>query len=193
MNFFEGYSQKLANNNIINSEDMELYSYGLKQGIIMLINLLTTLAIGLVFNMLAESVILTVAYIPIRIYSGGYHSRTQLSCYVVSVIITIAELLLIKNLHINIYISLVLSIVFGLIILVLSPVEDENKPLDSTEIAVYKKRSRNILFFELLIVYLLIYLKVFNIANCILMSLGLMALMLIVGKLKNEFSKVKSN
>ena len=77
MNFFEGYSQKLANNNIINSEDRELYSYGLKQGMIMLINLLTTLAIGLVFNMLAESVILTVAYIPIRIYSGGYHSRTE--------------------------------------------------------------------------------------------------------------------
>lgn len=193
MNLFEGYSQKLADNKIINSEDMDLYSYGLKQGIIMLVNLLTTLAIGLVFGMLAESIILTAAYIPIRIYSGGYHSRTQLSCYIVSVIITIAELLLIKHLHINIYISLVLSIVFGLIILFLSPVEDQNKPLDSTEVIVYKKRSRVILLFELSILYLLIYLKVINIANCILMSLGLMALMLIVGKLKNEFSKVNSN
>ncbi|MEG1994510.1 MAG: accessory gene regulator B family protein [Oscillospiraceae bacterium] len=189
MNFFDSYSQKLAKNKIINSEDIDLYSYGMKQGLIMLLNLLTTLAIGLAFGMLVESIILTIAYIPIRIYSGGYHSKTQLTCYFVSIIIAVIELFIVKYIYINILISLFLSMLFGIVIFVLSPVEDENKPLDSTEIAVYKKKSRTILVSELAIFYLLIFFNVSKFANCILVSLGLMAIMLVVGKLKNCFLK----
>ena len=70
----------MVRNEIISSEDREIYVYGLKQGLILLINILTTLLIGFAFNKTTETIVFLASYIPLRVYAGGYHARTQMGC-----------------------------------------------------------------------------------------------------------------
>jgi len=70
-------TDELVSNKIINSEDSELYTYGLQQGALMFLNILTIVFVGRMLGMLWQSVVFMVTYIPLRTYAGGYHARTQ--------------------------------------------------------------------------------------------------------------------
>ena len=79
----------LINRNIIEEEDKEIYSYGFNQILFIMLNFITILIIGILFNMLFETIIFMSTYIPIRIYAGGYHARKQTKCYIHYLIIII--------------------------------------------------------------------------------------------------------
>ena len=83
-------------NDIIDEKDKEIYIYGLSQGIIMIFNIITVIIIGMILNMLFLSILFIATYIPIRVYAGGFHCRTQAKCYIFSVIMQITVLLLCK-------------------------------------------------------------------------------------------------
>lgn len=83
--------------------------------------------------MVPEGIIFTAAYIPIRIYSGGYHAKTPQRCWLFSAIMLLMVLCIIKYTPNNpafFWIYTVLSLVSCVIIWILSPVEDKNKTLD---------------------------------------------------------------
>ena len=61
----------------LTDEDKEIYLFGLIQGVIFLLNTFTALCIGMILNMLIEVIIYLVCFIPIRIFAGGYHAKTQ--------------------------------------------------------------------------------------------------------------------
>lgn len=171
-------------NNIVNSEDKELYTYGLRQGALMLLNILTILIVGKIFGMMWQSVVFMVTYIPLRTYAGGYHARTQLKCYISSVVLIVAVLLAIRFIPWTNLIMITISIISGLIIYILSPMEDSNKPLDAAEVKVYGRKARMILGFEFGALILLIILRVKNMAACLSVSLLSLSMMLICGKIK---------
>jgi len=174
----------MIQNEVISSEDKEIYVYGLKQGFILLLNILTTLFIGFLFNKVLKTIIFLAAYIPLRIYAGGYHARTQLRCYICSVVLTISVLLAVEFIPWTNFIVTVVAAISGMIIFILSPVEDMNKPLDAVEVRIYGKRARIILCIELGVLALVINFGENSIAECILVSLPILSLMLVLGNKK---------
>lgn len=68
----------LVSNEIIIEENSNLYSYGLQQGLLMILNIATILGIGMVLNMVWESIVFLLTFIPLRSNAGGYHAKTQL-------------------------------------------------------------------------------------------------------------------
>lgn len=172
----------MISNKIIKLEETELYSYGLIQGILMLLNVFTLLIIGIIFGMLRESWVFMVRYIPLRTYVGGYHARTQLNCYISSVVLIVMVLLGIRYMKWTSLIYIAISIVSGLIIYFFSPVEDSNKPIDDMEIKVFGRKSRIVLISKLIMLSLFIYLGKNDIAECILVSLFTVSVLLILGK-----------
>lgn len=173
----------MVQNEIITSEDREIYAYGLRQGFILLINILTTLLIGFAFNKTTETIVFLASYIPLRIYAGGYHARTQMGCYVFSIVMIISVLLAIEFIPWTNSICITISMVFASIIFFLSPVEDTNKPLDAAEVKVYRRKARMILGIELGVLVLLITLGTKVIVSCIAISLLVQCVMLILGKI----------
>lgn len=184
-------TDELVSNNIINSDDSELYTYGLRQGALMLLNILTILFVGRMFGMLWQSVVFMVTYIPLRTYAGGYHARTQLGCYISSVVLIVAVLLVIRFIPWTNFIIITISITSGLIIYILSPVEDSNKPLDATEVKVYGKKARMILGFEFGALIMFINLRVEGITECVSVSLLSLSIMLILVKIKITIGEKK--
>lgn len=174
----------MVQNDIISSEDREIYAYGLKQGIILLINILTTLLIGLAFNKTTETIIFLASYIPLRVYAGGYHARTQIGCYVFSIVMIISVLLAIEFIPWTNSICITISMVSALIIFFLSPVEDTNKPLDAAEVKVYGKKARIILGLEFSVLVLLMAFGMKSVVVSMVTSLFVLSFMLILGKVR---------
>ncbi|MGO5066800.1 accessory regulator AgrB [Clostridium sporogenes] len=181
---------KLIDGNIIESEDKDLYTYGFHQGFLIIFNILTAIAIGLLFKMVWESLVFLMAYIPLRSYAGGYHARTPLRCYMFSLIIIIMVLLGIRFIYWNSIICIIVTFCAASIIFALQPVEDENKPLDKKERVVYKKRTKSILLVLIGIGLVFWFFDNEQISITIIMALFVIAFMLILGKIKNT---IKAN
>ncbi len=179
---------KLIQFGSIREDEKELYAYGLQQGSFIILNVLTTLLIGLMTGMFWHSILFMAMYLPLRSFAGGYHARTQVRCYLYSIILIIAVLSTIRFIPWTNFICLGTALLAGLIIFILSPVEDINKPLDQMEIVVYKKSTRTILVLELLLVLLLLALKLNEPLSCIAVSLLALSVMLVLGKLKIRIS-----
>lgn len=178
-------TNKLVKMQIIKEEDKELYVYGFWQGVIIIFNFATVVIVGLLFHMLWQSLVFMASYGLLRPVSGGYHSRTQQNCYILSIVLIITVLCAIKWLPWSIWTSLIILLASIYLVFLLAPVEDENKPLDELEQRVYKKRSRIVVSALTLLAVLFIVVEQLQIANCIIISILAVAIMLILGKIKN--------
>lgn len=174
---------KLANNGNIVEEDKEIYAFGLRQGMIITANIITTLIIGTLLKMVWQTILFMILYIPLRSFAGGYHARTQFRCYILSVILIMAVLLVIKYVFIANFVSLLAALVSGVIIYITAPVGDINKPLDDIEIIVYKKWTRIILIIELCMMPIMMWLGFNQALICVSMSLTVLSCLLVMGKI----------
>ena len=165
----------LVNNDTIGDEEREIYRYGIQQGLTIILNLVTTLLIGLVCGMVWQSIVFTVAYIPLRSFAGGYHAKTPTRCYIFSIILMLAVLLVMKFVPFTAFICSVMLSVSSVVIVFLAPVEDNNKPLDEMEQKVYRKRTLMIWISELIIIVLCLYFKAMPLAVCLTVTLTVMA------------------
>ena len=132
----------------IDEEDKEIYLFGFYQGLVFLLNIATALFTGIILDMFLESILFLICFIPLRIFAGGYHAKTQLRCYIMSTATTAVLLYLIDvtQRNMGVYV-IILYIIAVCIIWKLAPVQDKNKPLDLDERKKYRKRVHSLLLF----------------------------------------------
>lgn len=181
----------LVHSGVVKEEDAEIYIYGINQILVSVLNVSSALIIGLIFGVFPEIAVFTAAYIPLRSFAGGYHAKTPLRCYVFSVIMLIVVSIGLKYLHIAEWIYYAVLVAATLVVLVLSPVEDRNKPLDEIEHKVYKRRTILIAAVELTLSTLLKLLMLDDLFIATVYSFVVLSLMLIAGKAKNRFELSK--
>lgn len=187
---FTYVTEKIVSNmekqNMIQTDRRNIYKYGINQILNMLLNIATFLVIGLLFHMEFETVIFTAAYIPLRIYAGGFHAKTPFKCWIVSAVMLLLVLLVMKYADLSLYVYDMLALIGTVVILVLSPVEDKNKPLDKIEKKIYKKRCMWTLVAELLIFIILRFFQRNTVSICFEVVWVTLSIMLIAGKIKNS-------
>lgn len=151
-------SYKIANcfveNEIIEKEKSEIFAYGLELMMITVFDILAILILSLFLHCFLETVIYLLAFIPLRIYTGGYHADSALRCFLIFLCSFILFVVLIAVIPAGCYIYIeALIAVIGLIaVFLLAPIENSNKPLGKTEILFYKKISRIIVIVHTLII-----------------------------------------
>lgn len=182
----EKVTELMVQNEIITSEDREIYVYGLNQGIILLVNILTSLLLGFIFNKSIEVIVFLVAYIPLRSYAGGYHAKTPLRCYLISIVMILAVIFLTSISFCNELIIIVVTLISALIITSLAPVEYANKPLDKTERKVYKKRTREILTFVVCVSMIFHFTSLVRLEISVNLAICALVFMLVVQSLRNK-------
>lgn len=175
----------LVINGIIEYDEKEIYSYGLYQGFHIVLNIITTMLVGFIFGRPWEIIIFMTAYIPLRMYGGGYHARTQLRCYFLSVALIMGALLLIKFIPITRLSILTISSISSAVVYILAPVEDKNKVLNDKENRIYRRKTRTLLAIEILIAIVLYMLGLKKYALVISVGIFVLSLMMIAGRIKN--------
>ncbi|MCM1227866.1 MAG: accessory gene regulator B family protein [Clostridium sp.] len=179
-------TDKLEENGTVSKPDRELYEYGLRQMLMTLLNVATALLIGLAMDMTSYAVIFISAYIPVRIYAGGFHASTFQRCWAFSAVMLAAALFAVEYVPEEYFWAVsVLSLAACAVIVILSPVEDENKPLDQKEKHIYHVRTIWLLSVEIVISGMLIFLGFRKIAMTFEIVWLTLSIMLIAGKVKN--------
>ena len=180
-------TDKLISLKTINSVDRDIYEYGVQHILITLLNITTVIIIGIVLNAVIEAIAFITAFIPLRIFAGGFHFSTPIKCYIFSSCFVAAVLLAMRYVNISILIYCLLYCLAIVIILILSPVEDVNKPLDQVEKKVYRKKTIIVLGTECGLILILFFFDQFILVQSMMASNVVLSLMIILGIIKNAF------
>lgn len=187
----ESMSQKLVQwqiaKNIILDKDRSVYEYSYIVLIGEIITVLITCIIAAVFRYPILFVFM-IAYIPLRIYAGGYHADSSERCMVFSAITLIAVCMIGKYSYAvdRMGLTILLEVTADAVVIWLSPVEDQNKPLDRQETKKYRKYVYVLLLAEITVAIFFYLIKWQEASFMLMLTHLVMAVMLILGKLKNH-------
>lgn len=140
----ELFSNKLVdcyiNQGFIDETKKNVYRYGTTVAVQSIINVVSTLIIGLAFGLFFENLCFFLAFRLIRKYSGGLHSEKFVICFSFSVILNTLFLVAYKLFIIypNFIFIIPIELVSCIIIVLLSPITNTNKKISNKEFIVYK-------------------------------------------------------
>lgn len=175
----------LEQQNKFMAEDKELYRYGIQQGLNLALNILTTMIIGCLCGMFYSSVLFLLSYMPLRSFCGGYHAKTHFRCYIYSVVMITCILLVAKYLTFSALVYEILILVGFTVILLLAPVEDQNKTLDSDEKRMFRKKACIIAILEVSIYHICLIVNLVNTYKILTISIFSLSILMIIGRIKN--------
>jgi len=173
----------------IAEEERDVYEFGLDKFFSMLSNFIFAAGLGLLFGMLAQTVVFYVAYIMIRVYAGGYHADRPLRCFFFSISVIVPCLFAIHfqqvwNTPVVFYSLLGLC---STILVTLGPTGNKDKMLDELEKTVYRRRLlRNLAIATILAIALFLFAFSYY-ASAVLCGMLLATVTTIVGKAKLLF------
>ncbi len=194
-NLAEDIAFLLITHKIISIDERDVYMYGLE---VILLNgsLLTVfLIISLLCGAMMNSLVYIKYFVPLRIFTGGYHAKTSEKCFVISTLMYGASIAAVKifPLLYQRWEGRASGLISVLVILVMAPLINENNPLNQHQ----KKRNR-IIAYSILVVDLVFFIfcckNNWRIATNELVFITPTALLFLIGKVSpylyedNEFS-----
>lgn len=123
----------IAQSNNLSKEDTVILEYGLKKITLLLEDAVFTIAIGCLLRITALSIIFQISFMFLRMYAGGFHSKTELRCKIHSAIITVISLTCIRILVDKSWWNIWSLVLVSIVVMILAPVEAKNKPLSAKE------------------------------------------------------------
>lgn len=136
-------SHRMVERGIIKEEEQELYQFGIRNGMILLLNVVTALVIGLLTEQLAVVAVFTLSFMVLRSYTGGYHSDSRIFCYLGSNLVLLVpvytQAVFCKT---SLAWLLAVLLVSAEIIFLLSPMHSKNRKLDKEEQKAFWQKSK---------------------------------------------------
>lgn len=175
----------LIRHKILDIDPRDVYIYGTE---IIILNgslLIIFMLMSFLFKEWNHFLAYLIIFIPLRIFTGGYHAKTSEHCFWLSITIYGISLMFVHFMqYLNVEWELkFISIISCIIILVMTPLINENNPLSESQ----KNRNR-IITYAFLVFDLILFILLdssyseFTISELIFVCLN--ALLLIAGKLK---------
>lgn len=170
----------------VKREDADIIAFGVKYGLITLAEILGMVVISFLMRELIPGAVILIAFISIRVYAGGYHAKTLPRCVVMSTILFTLIIHGYKMLYLPIIVKGLIALFLGVLILIFSPVENDNRRLSKNEKKVFKNRA--LLFYSISLIIFMLIKKLSN----ILVWAYLMILVVLIGGIVKERMKMTS-
>lgn len=177
------------------TDNYELYEYAIYILLSSAFHIATVIVLGLVFNLLTESLVFYLSFIAIRKFAGGYHAKTPVRCYLFSFASNIIILCLVKWLSsINtlfIFIFIIFELLCVVLILLISPLDTENNPLTGQEKKMYRMLTSIITILIFIISSLCFFKGYINIGSSMICGVVMSALVLLMRKIQIINMRIK--
>ena len=167
--------------NVIEHEEYEIYKYGSD---ILIENIGTTIfliCLGFIFNKEISTLIFIAVFAGIRRYSGGYHAKTKLKCYILTItnwaVVIVLQRLQQKFGFTRFGIELIICCMVFMVMFFFAPVENPGKPLFE-RVRIVNKRKTLIITLMVIIISLSIRIKLPDASFAILVVLIEVALLM---------------
>ncbi|MCI9596526.1 MAG: accessory gene regulator B family protein [Firmicutes bacterium] len=181
----------LIKNGIIEESEKEVYRFGISGLYRFLMNIISSIIIGILFGMLWQTILFSATYIPLRRFAGGYHAKTPGRCYFLSCLLVVCVLGLLKHATFSVTAVLILTVVASVIVFIKAPVASENKPLLDQEKVWYGEKARRILLLEGIVAMALTFYSV-KVASCLAVAIGCCSIMVILPMLIPHRTEIKN-
>ena len=139
---------------------LELYIYGLELLFSSAVSTILLLVLGIVIGALVESIIFIVVFSALRIFAGGFHSRSFILCNLLTVLNFVIVLVIYRYFSEILFSPVVFSIVFGLsfiICLFFAPVENINNPINYVLQKRHKIKALIVIIIDAIIFIIFVY------------------------------------
>ena len=177
----------------ISRENIPIITFGYVVLFDIITALLTVTVTGAVLGCTWQAIFYGIAFIPLRIYAGGFHFENTFVCLSVSTVIDVTAVVVIANAS-SIPLTALLVCLFPAVAVIwlLSPIETPNKPLDEMERKVYGRRSKIISGLYFIVAVFLYFVGASSFAAAICTATTYVALLVLVGNAKNNLSSRKT-
>lgn len=179
--------KKMQKYNVI-KEDKLLYIYGLNNGFLITINILTALVISILLNSIDIFVPLIITFIALRSFTGGLHFSSKVICYLLSNLVVAVVYLVEPLLFQHILPTLLFSLLCSIYIFYHKPYSTVQK-FEPVEIAWFNKKKNIRLITLNIIIIVLIIIDKPKYYLAIMSSIILTAILIIFSKIKEHFTK----
>jgi len=186
----------LSSADCIDANDRDVCAYGLEILFMTVLEVASIILISALVGNFLETVVFFIAFVPLRIYAGGYHADTRIRCYLISLVVYSAYTLLLSSIQSQyyLYVSAGMSVVNIFIVYILAPVIHSNKSAGTKEYIKYKKISRCIVIFEVLVYLIMIFLfKSKYYSFCFVIGQTAVTFSMIAAALKAKINKKSGN
>lgn len=179
---------KQLDNGMIGADDACVYRYGYTLFFEMLINAVIGITIGVVSGELLTVLAFGLCFITLRTYSGGWHASKAWQCTLVSNGVILLTVVLMKFYSHILFLpwAHIIELFCAALIIILSPVDSENKRLDAAE----KKKCHNkvvvIVCIELVLYFVLSIANITSIGGVIPLTHITMAIALLAQRLSEN-------
>lgn len=178
----------LKQSSIIEEDDVELYAYGFYILISKLLFLIIALILGVILNIVFESIVFYVSFSIIRAYAGGVHANKEWKCFLytsISIVMCALGIKVLINLKPTVFFAVILMI-SSLIIIIISPLDTKEKPLSAKEKEKYYMISAIVLLSYILVILLLAKLGIMKVCYAIMIAIFLESILLMAGLVQNR-------
>lgn len=142
----------MCKNNIVENDKQEICAYGIELMLASFFEVAAILLVSLILKNFIQTVIFFTVFIPLRSYAGGFHAKTHFGCFSILVVNYALFTLILKFIPINPLFFLISELIAVSVIIIFAPVDSENKPLDSKEKRIYRRKSIEIILIQALVV-----------------------------------------
>lgn len=156
----------LVKTDAISAEDFDLYSYAMYSVMFVSIPIFLSIVVGILMNMLLESILFIAPFVIIRKYSGGFHLKSPTVCLFVSTGIIAAFLVGIRfSLNHKAYLAPLISMfLLGVLLFIKSPIDTEERKLSEQETVVFGKIARIMVIAFWVVVLTLVWFHKYSVA-----------------------------
>ena len=123
----------LRDNDIVDDETSQVCQYGFEIIISTLVGFLLVVFLGICFGELSSAILFYILFVGVRLSTGGYHATTHLRCKLLLCVccsFTILSTILFIDYY-NLKVQTVIILLYFFTVLLFSPIEHKNAPLDS--------------------------------------------------------------
>lgn len=184
------------NNNIFDESEYDIYEYCFEATIVSGASYIILLVLSIIFNEFICSIIFLFSFSLFRKICGGYHANSYSKCGIMSLGSYLLLIFLIKTIPFIFNISSILLIIGALIIILLSPIEDKNKPFTKRQFKLFKTISNG---FASLFIIIFVILDLYGFHNNLInkyyfsccYGIDLVALALLMSKIERRLHNAK--
>lgn len=185
---------QLIRMDIIDSEDEEIYRFGLEGLFLKIVHYSSYLLIAFFTNEVIRFLIFFASFLPLRKSAGGYHAKTKEGCYISSCLTVLCMMICVRVITGWQYVLLagsVFLILSDVCIFLIAPRGNRSRILDQEEILIFKKRSYGFLILENFLIILLIAIGQKKYAIPVLLAIACEGVLLLLEKMRKGSNKVE--
>lgn len=180
---------KMLELGLIKNYEVDLVIYGLELFLIKISHYCGIFILAYLIAEIKGLLIMTIfitPYLYLRSKTGGYHSKTRVGCFIISILITLFML------YFNAFYDKTMMILFGIIasiyIYLQSPIENENVPLTRDECLGLRKKIKRFLIIMYIVNYYLIVYNFEKYAYLLIMAVIFDSFLMLIQNIINKYS-----